>query len=70
VVQDYRDDPAPALRERVATALYNKGVVLGELGRAEEALAAYDRVVQDYRDDPAPALRELVDAARHLKSPS
>ena len=41
-----------------AAAGYNLGVVLGQLGRSEEALAAYDQVLGRYGDDPA--LRERV----------
>ena len=43
-----------------AIAGYNLGVVLGELGRSVEAVAAYEQMVGRYGDDPAPALRELV----------
>ncbi len=60
VVARYGEDPAPALRERVAKALVNKGVVLGELGRSAEAVTAYEEVVARYGEDPTPALRELV----------
>ena len=63
----YGDDPAPALRERVATALVNKGVALGDLGRSAEAVAAYDQVLDRYGDDPAPALREQVAKALYNK---
>ena len=38
----------------------NAAIVLRELGRGEEALAAYDEVVTRYGQDPAPALREQV----------
>ena len=51
---------APALRERVAKALVNKGVALGALGRSTEAVAVCDEVVARYGEDPAPALREQV----------
>ena len=60
VVSRFGGDPAPAVRERVATAMFNKGVRLGRLGRGEEAVAAYDEVVSKFGDDPAPALREPV----------
>jgi tetratricopeptide (TPR) repeat protein len=43
-----------------AVAGNNLGVVLGELGRSEEEVAAYDQVLGRYGDDPAPALREQV----------
>ncbi len=58
LVDDYRDDPSPALREQVARALYNRGVALGQLDRPQEALGAYQQLIDDYRDDPA--LREQV----------
>jgi tetratricopeptide (TPR) repeat protein len=60
VITDYGDDPAPALREQVAKALYNTGIALRALGRPADALAAYQQVITDYGDDPAPALREAV----------
>ena len=60
VAARYGEDPAPTLRERVAAALYNKGVTLGALGRSAEAVAVYDEVVARYGEDPAPALREVV----------
>ena len=41
-----------------AIAGYNLGVVLGELGRSEDAVRAYQQVIDRYGDDPAPALRE------------
>ena len=37
---------------------------LGQLGRSEEKLAAYDQVIGRYGDDPAPALREITERAR------
>ena len=66
VIDDYGQDPAPALRERVATVLYSKGFRLGVLGRSDDELAAYQRVIDDYGQDPAPALRERV--ARALEA--
>jgi tetratricopeptide (TPR) repeat protein len=50
----------PALREQVPKALHNRGVALEELGRFEDAVAAYDYIISHYRDDPTPALREQV----------
>jgi tetratricopeptide (TPR) repeat protein len=63
VIDRYGEDPAPALRARVAAALYTQGVVFGNLGRFAEALAAYQQVIDRYGEDPAPALREQVAAA-------
>jgi hypothetical protein len=68
VIEHYRDDPAPALREQVATALVYKGYRLGRLDRPVEAIAAYDQVIEHCRDDPAPALREQVATALRNKS--
>jgi TolA-binding protein len=45
-------------------ALVNKGGRLGELDRAEEAVAVYDEVVARYGDATEPALREQVAIAR------
>ena len=44
-------------------ALVNKGVTLGGLGRAEEAIAVYDQVVEGYRADDTPEVRATVAAA-------
>ena len=46
----------PAVLERVATALANKGCVLGAQGRPQDALDAYDEVVRRFGDSEAPAL--------------
>lgn len=54
VVSRYADDPATELRGQVAKALFNMGVLLGELGRSADAIAAYDEVVFRYGDDRAP----------------
>ena len=35
-------------------AWYNRGIVLGKLGRYEEAITAYDRSSQIKPDDPSP----------------
>jgi hypothetical protein len=64
IIDDYRDDPSPALREQVARALNRRGIALGRLGRPQEALAAYQAVFDDYREDPSPALREQVARAQ------
>jgi len=39
-------------------------VVLGELGRLEEAVAVYGRLVADYVTDPAPVVQEVLMHAR------
>ncbi len=55
---------APALRERVARAIYNRGTALRKMGRESEAIAAWDEVVKHYGDSPMPALRDLVAKSR------
>lgn len=42
-----RSEP-PGLESRVTRALYNKGVVLTQRGRGEEAIAVYDDLVRRY----------------------
>lgn len=49
---------APA--EAAAQALFNAGLALGQLGRTDEAIAAYALVEARYAKDTAPALREQV----------
>ncbi len=46
--------------EKVAIALFNRGVTLGPLGRLKEAAEALDKVVTLVGHDPAKSLRELV----------
>jgi tetratricopeptide (TPR) repeat protein len=55
-----RDSPSTNLAAR---AKFNLGATLAELGRPQEALAAYEAVIDDYRDDPS--LREQVAWALH-----
>jgi hypothetical protein len=52
MIDDYAQDPAPALREQVAGALVNKSVELGVRGRSDEAIEAYQRVIDDYAKTP------------------
>ncbi|KAF0223305.1 MAG: hypothetical protein FD176_2013 [Rhodospirillaceae bacterium] len=44
----------------IALALHNTGVVLGEMGRFDEAVAVYDEVVRRFGAASEPAFRELV----------
>ena len=64
VVRRFGESEAPALRERVATALVGKGgVALGALDRPAEALASWDEVVRRFGESEAPVLRERVATA-------
>jgi hypothetical protein len=64
VVQRFGEAPEPAVRERVATALVNKGVRLGQLNRSEESKAAYRELVLRFGDAAEPSIQELVSEAR------
>jgi TolA-binding protein len=60
VVRRFGDATEPDLRERVATALFTKGVTMGILNHRDEAIAVYDEVVRRFGDATEPALREKV----------
>ncbi|MBL4691012.1 MAG: hypothetical protein JKY68_06055, partial [Rhodospirillales bacterium] len=51
-----------------AMALFNKGVALGEAGKSEEAIAAYDEVVRRFGDSGETALLEQVAKAFNGKA--
>lgn len=48
----------PAIQLKMHSALFNKGVVLAQLGRAEEAIAAYDELVRRSGASPGQGLRD------------
>ncbi|MGH8897114.1 MAG: trypsin-like peptidase domain-containing protein [Egibacteraceae bacterium] len=50
-----------------AGALFNVGVLLGQLGRSDEAIEVYDQLDARFADAPEPALQEHVAQARWLK---
>ena len=49
-----------SIGQLAARAGFNLGVTLGQLGRADDALSAYQRVIDTYADDPDPETREAV----------
>ena len=49
-----------ASQAQITQFLFNRGVLLGELGRGEEAIKAYDEVLSRFGDAREPALREQV----------
>jgi tetratricopeptide (TPR) repeat protein len=63
--QRFGTDPAPVLREQVAMALVNKGVVLAILTPERQAavVTAYDDAIRFCGNDPSPALRNVLAAA-------
>ena len=56
----YGKDTEPDVRGQVARSLFNQGVVLGELGRSEEAIDIYETVNARYGKDTDPGVREQV----------
>ncbi|MBI5569877.1 MAG: tetratricopeptide repeat protein [Desulfomonile tiedjei] len=60
LIARYRLDEAPEVREDVASGMYNKGIVLSNLGRDEDALAAYEEVIKVYGEDKPPRVRKVV----------
>ena len=68
MVKRYGEAPEAALRERVAKALVNKGITLGQLQRSEEAIAVYNEVVKRYGEASEAALREQVAQALAFKN--
>ena len=67
MIARYGDATDPDLVVLVAAALVSKGVTLGELGRPEEALAAYEEVIARYGDATDPELVDLVALAKDLR---
>ncbi len=59
-VQAFRKAERSDVSQTAAIGGYNTGVVLGVLGRSDEAIAVYDGVVVRFGDDTEPAVRERV----------
>ncbi len=57
LVRWFGDSDDPALRLRVAKALFNKGVKLGEMEQPDAAVDAYDELARRFGDSDDPALR-------------
>ena len=60
VVRRFGKSETPALLERVASALVNRGAALDALKRPQDALEAYDEVVRRFGGSETPALLERV----------
>ncbi|MEN9868355.1 MAG: hypothetical protein RL748_3945 [Pseudomonadota bacterium] len=56
----FSQDPSDAVREQVATGLFNKGISLGELGQFNQAIAVYGYLDYRFGEDSAPQVREQV----------
>jgi tetratricopeptide (TPR) repeat protein len=67
VVKRFGEMTEPGVREQVAAALRNKGVMLSERNQTEKALEAYDELVRRFDDATEPGVREHVAAALRNK---
>ena len=63
MVRRFGKSETPALLERVASALVNRGAVLSDLKRPQDALEACDEVVRRFGKSETPALLERVASA-------
>ena len=52
------DGPRELISDRVYTALFNKGVVLAQLGRTDEAIACYDQLVAEAKGSRKASLQQ------------
>jgi tetratricopeptide (TPR) repeat protein/DNA-binding transcriptional ArsR family regulator len=60
LIHRFGDSLEAALRHQVAWALFNKGVILGELGRPEAEIESYDSLIRRFGDGSEAALHEQV----------
>ena len=63
MIRRFGKSETPALLERVASALVNRGAVLSALNRPQNALAACDEVIRRFGKSETPALLERVATA-------
>jgi len=54
------DSNEPEMQEKVAQALFNKGITLEQIERSEDAIAVYDEIDKRFGTRSEPALLELV----------
>ena len=57
LVRRFGDSDDPALRLRVAEALFNKGLKLGQMQRPQAEVGTYDELARRFGDSDDPALR-------------
>ena len=57
MLERFGEDSDTAVRALVATALVNKGVIIGQLGRTDEALDVYGEMVERFGEDSDSAER-------------
>jgi hypothetical protein len=57
----------PVLREEVASALFYKGVTLGQLNRSKDEIAVYDDLLARFGDAAESTLRTIVEETKSLR---
>jgi tetratricopeptide (TPR) repeat protein len=60
LVSIFGDAVTPSVRRQVASALVNKGITLGQLGKHHDEIAVYEEVEHRYGKDPSTQMREQV----------
>ena len=70
LVAGYGDSTDPAVRKHVATALFDKGFRLGQMGLFEEGLAVYDELVARYGEATDGGARAKRAAQDGLQAPT
>jgi len=60
LLQHHGNSKEPQQLEFIAQSLFNKGIILGQLQRPEEAITAYDDLLERFGDTKAEALHEVV----------
>jgi tetratricopeptide (TPR) repeat protein len=65
LVARFADAADPTLRGEVAVAFANRVQVLGQLGRAEQALEAFDDMVEGHGADAVAAYEKLIASTEH-----
>lgn len=60
-------EPPPELRDRVAAALHNKGLLLKEHDQHDRALVAIDEVLVRFEGDPHPSIRQVTAHAHQAR---
>jgi hypothetical protein len=62
-VRRCENQPEPAIRKELAAALLRRAILLRDLGRSGEAIAAFTNVIDRFDDSETPLIRDVVAAA-------
>lgn len=63
IIEEFKDSKDLHQLHKIATALLNKGLILGESGQSEKAIVQFDSIVTRFGESTEPALRKLVASA-------